>query len=365
MFFVSAYFKKNKGHGQEFENKFTSLHDELLGRMKSMSELQNDTQGRMFEALRQQERALSVSLDQKLSDVIKNVNGGLDKTTLKTQENLNALKERLAVIDHAQKNISELSKDVVGLQEILSNKQARGAFGELQLEDLVKAALPAGAYDFQVTMGNGKRADCVIKLPNPPGSIVVDAKYPLEDYRRLVDAATKPEKDLAARQFKAAVMRHVTAISEKYIIPNETADSALMFLPSESVYMELHTNFLDVLDASYKLKVWIVSPTTLMATLNTVRAILKDAKMREQAGLIQQEVQKLMVDLGRLDQRVNKLGQHFSQASEDIRQIQISTEKVARRGERIEMLELDDHIENEQLEAKSDPVDPQPLRQIR
>ncbi|TAN59845.1 MAG: DNA recombination protein RmuC, partial [Magnetospirillum sp.] len=204
----------------------------------------------------------------------------------------------------------------------------------------VKGVLPPSAYEFQAALGEGRRVDCLLKLPNPPGPIAVDAKFPLESYHALRNARDEAERVQAGRAFATAILKHVRDIAERYIVPGETAESALMFLPSEAVYAELHANFPDVVEKSYRAKVWIVSPTTLMATLNTVRAVLKDARMREQAGLIQKEVRLLLDDIVRLDDRVAALGKHFDQASEDIRQIRISTDKVTKRADRIEEVQM-------------------------
>ena len=281
-------------------------------------------------------------VNERLDGLVKRLGDGLSQQTEKTGETLKVLHERLAVIDAAQKNITDLSQQVVGLQDILSNKQARGAFGEIQLNDLVGAALPASAYHLQATLSSGARVDCLLKLPNPPGPIAIDAKFPLDSYSLLVNAEDKVSKVQAGRAFSADVLKHVKDIQEKYILPGETAESALMFLPSEAVYAELHANFRNVVEESFRRRVWIVSPTTLMATLNTVRAVLKDARMREQAGLIQTEVQKMLEDVGRLDQRVDKLQSHFEMASKDLRDIRTSADKVIRRGEKIEPVQLGD-----------------------
>lgn len=281
-------------------------------------------------------------VEERLDKVSQRMGASLEQSAEKTALTMASLQERLALIDQAQKNITELSGQVVGLQDILANKQARGAFGEIQMADIVTAALPPSAYSFQTTMGNGKRADCLVVLPNPPGPIVVDAKFPLESYSALRNAADDAARAQAERGFRTDVLHHVKAIAERYIIPGETAESALMFLPSEAVYAELHANFRDVVEKSYQRRVWIVSPTTLMATLNTVRAVLKDARMREQAGVIQKEVLELIGDVTRLQDRVDKLKTHFTQAEGDIRQIDISTGKIVRRAERIEEVQLGD-----------------------
>ncbi len=298
---------------------------------------------------------LSRTIEERLEAVSKRLGDGLTQQTEKTGQALNTLHERLAVIDAAQKNITGLSEQMVGLQDILSNKQARGAFGEIQLNDLVSAVLPPSAYKFQAKLSNARIADCLLELPNPPGSIAIDAKFPLESYQALCDAGDKTAKVQASRAFSADVIKHVRDIAEKYIIPGETAESAFMFLPSEAVYAELHANFRNVIEESFKRRVWIVSPTTLWATLNTVRAVLKDARMREQAGVIQVEVLKLMDDVTRVDDRVAKLQRHFDQAGEDMRQIRISTDKVTRRAGRIDELQLEDG------DAAAEPEDPAAL----
>lgn len=313
---------------------------ELAGRLTQISEYSRQQQDVIASAINEQRVSVLKIMDEKLLQVAKNVSEGLQQNTVKTNETLTDLRERLAKIDVAQQKISALSEQVVSLQEVLSNKQARGAFGEIQLNDLVTSALPPSAYEFQVVLTNQKRADCVLKLPNPPGLIVIDSKFPLESYHALRVASNDREKLEAERFFKASVLKHIKDISEKYIVTGETAESALMFLPSEAIYAELHANFPDVVEASYRSKVWIVSPTTLMATLNTVRAILKDAKMREQAGVIQKEVGVLIDDIGRLDGRIESLSRHFKQANEDIDGIKISSGKIARRIQRIEDIQL-------------------------
>lgn len=297
---------------------------------------------------------LARQMDERLDKMSQRMGQSLEQSAEKTAKTMANLQERLAVIDQAQKNITELSGQVVGLQDILANKQARGAFGEIQMADIVTAALPPSAYSFQATMSNNRRADCLVLLPNPPGPIVVDAKFPLESYAALRDAGDDAMRAQAERGFRADVLKHVTAIAEKYIIPGETAESALMFLPSEAVYAELHANFRDVVEKSYQKRVWIVSPTTLMATLNTVRAVLKDARMREQAGVIQKEVMELIGDVSRLQDRVDKLRTHFSQAEGDIKQIDISTGKIVRRAGRIEEVQLGE--DTEAIEAPDKPA---------
>jgi DNA recombination protein RmuC len=294
---------------------------------------QAETVQRVEKSLREQEQALA-----------KVVTERLDRTEKATGQIVTDLRERLVRIDEAQKKIGELSTQVVSLQEVLSNKQARGAFGEVQLNDLVQSALPPSAYDFQVTLSTGVRADCVLKLPNPPGSIAIDAKFPLESYSllRAVPAGDAAALLAAQRGFQQAIRKHIADIRSKYIVPGETAESALMFLPSEAVYGELHANFTGLVEESYKARVWIVSPTTMMATLNTVRAVLKDVRMREQAGEIQKMVGLILGDVKRLDDRVDNLKKHFAQTEKDLREIDTSTTAITRRGERILAVDLGD-----------------------
>ena len=336
VFFIASFRRKDG----DIRNLFLQTQGELAGRLALLNESSHQEQARLLEALNEQKLAVLKMVDEKLLAVTKSVGEGLQQNTAKTNQTLTDLRERLAKIDVAQQKISSLSEQVVSLQEVLSNKQSRGAFGEIQLNDLVTSILPPSAYSFQAVLSNGKKADCLLNLPNPPGSIVVDAKFPLESYQALRNAQNDREKLEAERFFKASVIKHIKDISEKYILSGETAESALMFLPSEAIYAELHANFVDVVETSYKAKVWIVSPTTLMATLNTVRAVLKDAYMREQAGVIQKEVGLLIDDVCRLDERIDNLGRHFKQANDDIDSIKISSSKISKRIEKIEAIEV-------------------------
>ena len=264
----------------------------------------------------------------------------LQGSSEKTTKSLTQLQERLATIDKAQTNIEKLSGDVLSLQDILSNKQTRGAFGEIQLNDIVQKAMPPDAYTFQATLSNGKRADCLIHLPNPPGPIVIDSKFPLEAYEKIRAADNPAMVQIAVREMKAAVRAHISAISQKYIIEGETAEGALMFLPSEAVYAELHANFGDVVREGFDARVWIVSPTTCMATLNTMRAILKDARMKEQAGAIRKELGLLNKDVDRLETRVGNLDRHFGQAAKDVEDIKISATKAGNRAKRLDAFDF-------------------------
>jgi DNA recombination protein RmuC len=289
-------------------------------------------------------------MERRLAQVSEAMTENLQGSARRTAHSLGELQQRLQVIDKAQENITKLSGDVLSLQDILSNKQTRGAFGEIQLRDIVGKALPSDSFTWQATLSNGRRADCLIHLPNPPGPIVIDSKFPLEPYEALVNAQTPEQLTRAAQLMRQAVRSHIKAISEKYILDGETADGALMFLPSEAVYAELHARFPELVREGFAARVWIVSPTTCMATLNTMRAILKDARMREQAGAIRRELGLLFGDVERLGTRVENLDRHFSQAAKDISEIKISADKAGRRARRL------DNFDFEELAPETDPA---------
>lgn len=304
---------------------------QLAGGLSHVSEAQAASQANMLQLM-----------EQRLTQVSTTMNENLHGSARRTAQSLGELQQRLQAIDKAQDNITKLSGDVLSLQDILSNKQTRGAFGEIQLKDIVSKALPSDSFTWQATLSNGKRADCLIHLPNPPGPIVVDSKFPLEAYEALRNAETQQQLQEAARMMRGAVKAHIKAISEKYILDGETADGALMFLPSEAVYAELHANFPELVREGFAARVWIVSPTTCMATLNTMRAILKDARMREQAGAIRRELGLLFGDVERLSTRVENLDRHFSQASKDISEIKISADKAGRRARRLDNFDFEE-----------------------
>ena len=274
----------------------------------------------------------------------------------RTSETLRGLHERLGAIDAAQRSIGRLSEQVMSLQEILANKQARGAFGEVQLQDLVGALMPPGAFTLQATLRNRARVDCLLKLPDPPGPMAIDAKFPLEGYRALIEARDDNAKARAGRTFAADVLKHVRDIAERYILPGETADSALMFLPSEAVYAELHANFPAVVEEAWRRKVWIVSPTTLWATLNTLRAVLRDVHLRQQASLLQAELQALSTDVRAVAGKASALQRHFEQAQDDVRAIRALAEKIAYTGERLDFTQLGEPATRADADAASPPA---------
>jgi len=322
---------RQMGNLGEVVRGLTDGQHQLYGSLKTVSEAQASAQANMLQ-----------TMEQRLTDVQRGMTDTLHGSAVKTTRSLTELQERLATIDKAQTNIEKLSGDVLSLQDILSNKQTRGAFGEIQLNDIVTKALPANAYVFQATLSNGKRADCLIDLPNPPGPIVIDSKFPLEPYERLRAAKDAAAQQIATRELRTAVRTHIRHIAERYIIEGETADGALMFLPSEAVYAELHANFGEVVREGFAARVWIVSPTTCMATLNTMRAVLKDARMREHAGAIRRELGLLHKDVERLGDRVGNLDRHFSQARKDVEEIKISASKAGTRARRLDDFEFDE-----------------------
>ena len=318
--------------------KLSEGQERLTGGLQTVSEAQAKAQLSMINMM--EERLAKVQLQ---------MTENLSHSSRRTAQSLGDLQQRLSTIDKAQEKITKLSGDVLSLQDILSNKQTRGAFGEIQLTDIVSKALPSDGFQLQATLSNGKRADCLIKLPNPPGPIVIDSKFPLEAYEALRNASSETEISSAVRLFRTSVRKHIKDISEKYIIEGETADGAILFLPSEAVYAELHANFSELVREGFSARVWIVSPTTCMATLNTMRAILKDARMREQAGAIRNELTLLYQDVDRLGVRVESLDRHFNQAAKDISDIKISADKAGRRAKRLDNFDFEE-ISNENLE---------------
>jgi DNA recombination protein RmuC len=284
---------------------------------------------------------LARAVNERLDRVSQRLGTDMTETTRKTTDSLSKLHERLAVIDTAQKNLTELSTNMVSLQEILANKQARGAFGQMRMENIVKDGLPKGAYSFQPTLSNGKRPDCLLHMPNAAAGVVIDAKFPLEGFEAFRIARREDEKKEAARRVRVDVGRHVDAMAERYFISGETQDTAILFVPSESIYADLAEHFSDVVQKAHRARIVICAPNMLMLAVQTMQAILKDVKMREQAHLIQREVAMLMDDMGRLRERVLDLQRHFGQANGDIEKILTSSERIAGRGRKIETLDFE------------------------
>jgi DNA recombination protein RmuC len=318
---------------------------ELEARMAELARIQAETAGRihvMGDVLTGRQAELARVMADRLDTVTHRVGQSIEATTRHTVASLQQLHERLAVIDGAQKNLTELTSQVTSLREVLANKQARGAFGQGRMEAIVRDGLPKGSFAFQFTLSNKTRPDCVVFLPGDHRPIVVDAKFPLEAITALREARTDEERKQAAQRVRQDMARHVADISERYLIPGETQDMALMFVPAESVYAELYDGFDDVIQKAYRAQVVLVSPSLLMLAIQVMQHILKDARMREAAHEIRTEVGHLTDDLGRLRERVLKLQNHFGQANDDIAQILISADKITRRGGRIEALEFDD-----------------------
>lgn len=311
---------------------------EMAGRMQTMAEIFTT---------RQSDFARLVS--ERLDNQSQRVGQAIEATGKKNEESLTKLGERLAVIDRAQSNITELSKDVVSLQAILANKQTRGAFGQGRMEAIVADGLASGSYAFQHTLSNNSRPDCVIFMPNGAPPLVIDAKFPLESWQRLSATDNADEQRVASLGFRQDMQVHIRAISEKYLIAGETQDTAFLFVPSESIFADIHEHFEDVVQRASRARVVVVSPSLLMLSIQVVQALLRDVRIREEAHKIQKEVRELLADVGRLDDRVKGLQKHFQQASNDIADILTSSGKVTRRGDRIAAMEFDERPEPERL----------------
>ena len=312
-------------------------------RMADILQSQAEMQGRMgaiAEVFGARQAELTQSIGQRLDAMTGRLGQTMTEQTKSTHESLAKLQERLAVIDTAQGNIQSLAGQVVQLQAILSNKQTRGAFGQSRMEAIVADGLPMGSYEFQATLSNGSRPDCLVRMPNGAPSLAIDAKFPLEAWNAIRAAEGADLQRVAAQAFRRDIEVHVRDIAEKYLVQGETQDTAFMFVPSESVFAEIHENFETVVQRAHRARIVIVSPSLLMLSIQVIQSILKDARMREQAHLIQGEVIRLMEDVGRVDERVRKLQTHFGQVSKDIEDILVSTSKVTKRGQKIESLEF-------------------------
>ncbi|MEH7879484.1 DNA recombination protein RmuC [Rhizobium laguerreae] len=318
--------------------------EENEARMAELLKIQAEMQGRiaaMTEVFGARQSELNQTISQRLDGMSQRVSSTITEQTKSTHENLQRLQERLAVIDAAQNNIQTLAKDVVGLQAILSNKQTRGAFGQSRMETIVADGLPMGAYAFQQTLSNGSRPDCTIRMPNGAPPLVIDAKFPLEAWNAIRDAGSPEAGKIAGQQFRRDMEVHIRDISEKYLIQGETQDTAFLFVPSESIFAEIHEHFEPVVQKAHRARIVIVSPSLLMLSIQVIQAVLKDQRMRAQAHLIQGEVAILMDDLSRLDERVRKLQGHFAMAQKDIDMVVTSADKLSKRGARIEALEFE------------------------
>ena len=316
--------------------------DELEERLSELLQIQNQASGRvdaMGQALAGRQAEMARAVNERLDSVTQRVGQSMEQTTRHTMDSLRALHERLGIIDNAHQNLAELTVQVTTLRDVLANKQSRGAFGQARMEAIVRDGMPSDAYAFQHTLSTGKRPDCVVFLPDGR-PLCIDAKFPLEAITALHDARTDEEKKSATQRLRQDITKHVTDIAEKYLIPGETQDTALMFVPSESVYAEIHDGFDDIIQKAYRARVVLVSPSLLMLAIQVMQQVLKDARMRDAADEVRAEVMHMMGDVERLRDRVSRLGSHFDQVNEDVRQVLISVNKIGKRAVRIEDLDF-------------------------
>jgi len=317
---------------------------QLDEQMAALQRLQAEAAGRMqtmTESFGQRQGDLARLFTERLDSLQNRVGDGLKENVKETTENLSKLNERLAVIDAAQKNLTSLTSEVLTLKDVLSNKQTRGAFGQGRMEAVIRDALPPNSYEFQATLPGGKRPDCIIRLPNDPRPLIIDAKFPLESVTAFREAQNDEAKKLAMVRVRGDIGTHLKDIADKYIVRGVTQEIAVMFVPSESIYADLHEFFDDVIQKAQRARIMIVSPSLLMMAVQMLQVIVRDSQMREQAHLVQMEVGKILDDVNRLRDRVTKLDTHFRQAQEDIVHITTSADKVARRGEKITSMELE------------------------
>lgn len=327
---VFAHRSRNTSTASEEFARIAEAQIEQAGRLQSMIEMVGGRQGELARAVSERLDGFGHRLGQSMTE-----------TSRSTHESLTKLNERLAVIDRAQSNITELSSQMVELQNVLSNKQTRGAFGQARMETIIQDGLPHGSFSFQATLSNGRRPDCVVAFPNDAPSLVIDAKFPLEGWNALKKGESALLK-AAHSQFKRDVQTHISAIRQRYFIVGETQDTAFMFVPSESIFADIHERFEDVVQFAHRNRVVIVSPSLLMLSIQVIQAVLRDGRIKEQAHLVRDEVVRLMDDVGRLDERVRKLHTHFGQASRDVDDILISSRKITARGEKIDGLDFQD-----------------------
>ncbi|WP_455476036.1 DNA recombination protein RmuC [Bartonella sp. B17] len=359
IFILIYYYRKRILLESESVERACEAQTQMAALLKTQAEMQGRMQA-MAEIFGQRQAELNQSIREQLNVMTTNLGQTLQVQTKSTHDNLTRLQERLAVIDAAQNNIQSLTGQVVQLQAILSNKQTRGTFGQGRMEAIIADALPANSYVFQATLSNGKRPDCLIHMPNKAPSLVIDAKFPLEAWNAMRKASSSQERQEAERKFRTDMEAHVRDIAQKYLIPGETHDTAFLFVPSESIFATIYEDFEQLVQKANRVHVIIVSPSLLMLSVQVVQTIMKDAKMREQAHLIQSEVAKLMEDFGRMDTRVRALQKHFYKVGEDIDAVLISSSKIMKRAGRIEAFELK---ENDSM-PQSIPAQSQKLRLI-
>ena len=333
-------------HQTRFEQRqgdaIKALQETLQIGMQATLKQVTDALSRSSEEVGKRVETLTKNTDDRLKEISGQVDRRLTEGFEKTTATFADVVKRLALIDEAQKKITELSQDVVSLQEVLSDKRSRGAFGEVQLNSLVRNILPESSFALQFKLSNDKIVDCMLFLPRPTGNVAIDAKFPLEAYQRMTDLAmSETERKSAERQFKGDIRKHIQDISEKYIIRGETADGAVMFIPAEAVFAEIQAHHMDLVQESHRQRVWMVSPTTFMAILNTARAVIKDEATREQVHIIQAHLGELAKDFTRFQDRMDKLSTHINQAKDDVDKVHVSATKITKRFEKIESVELE------------------------
>ncbi len=343
------------------QNQLKSV-DQLVGHLNKVTQVSREDLTKSLQTSSEQMAkridGLTVSTDNRLKEISGQVEKRLAEGFDKTTKTFNDILQRLALIDDAQKKITELSTNVVSLQEVLSDKRSRGAFGEVQLNSLLRNVLPEQHFSLQHTLSNGKIADCILFLPEPTGNVVIDSKFPLENYKKMMDNQLgEHDRKAAERQFKADIKKHINDISDKYLIEKETADGAIMFIPAEAIFAEIHAHQSDLVDYANKKRVWLASPTTLMAILTTSRSVLKDEATRKQIHVIQAHLSHLSQDFGRFKARFANLAKHIDQAASDVKQIHTSADKISSRFDKIEQVDLkkeadDDRSEIENSESK-------------
>jgi DNA recombination protein RmuC len=333
-------------HQTRFEQRqaeaIKTLQDSLQNGMQVVQRQLTEALSRSAEEVGKRMEGLTQSTDKRLKEISGEVEKRLSEGFEKTTATFADVLKRLALIDEAQKKITELSTNVVSLQEVLADKRSRGAFGEVQLNALVRNVLPESSFGLQYTLSNGKVSDCVLFLPDPTGKVAIDAKFPLESYRRMTDVSlSEAERKSAERQFKLDIRKHIQDIAEKYIIPPETSEGAVMFIPAEAVFAEIQAHHPDLVQEAQQNRVWMVSPTTLMAILNTARAVLKDEATRKQVHIIQEHLGGLAKDFERFQKRMDNLSRHIKQANKDVDEVHTSAQKISSRFEKIESVELE------------------------
>jgi DNA recombination protein RmuC len=348
---------RHREHSEQRQSQaFQKQQESLAGAMQSMSTQVSEAFRLSSDELGKRVQGLTETTSTRLQEISGQVERRLSEGFEKSTETFTRVLEHLTRIDEAQKKITELSTNVVSLQEVLTDKRSRGAFGEVQLAGLVRNVMPEGSFELQKTLSNGTRVDCLLRLPDPSGDVPIDAKFPLESFQRMMDPdLAELERAQAARQFRLDIKKHVNDIADKYLIPDETAEGAVMFLPAEAIFAEIHARFPDLVEHAQGRRVWLVSPTTLMAVLTTARAVLKDDATRKQVHVIQDHLRRLSEDFGRFQSRMDNLAKHIRQANDDVKQVHTSAQKIQSRFGQIDAVEVEMPVASSELPSISEP----------